>query len=311
MQEYVVLLDKIFTHGAEKKNRTGISTIMSVGESMTYDMKDGFPLLWLKETNFKAIVNEFLWMVVHGSTDVKWLNERGHKFWDHWKLDDGTIGCGYGHQFRKWGEDPKCQRTGIDQVQSVIDSLTNDPLSRRHIISLWNVADLDKMALPPCHGIAITFVTIPLTLCERMDVYEEMYNAKLHCYSGDCKYKERLDDFGVPKFKLDLQMVQRSADVPIGVPFNIAFYSIFLMVVAQVTNMIPNKFHWVGGDCHIYEDQIHGVEEMLERWHKQRPFPLSKLTIDKSVTNINDFRYEHFELENYKFYPAIKIPVAV
>ena len=311
MQEYVVLLDKIINYGSEKETRTGTPTIMTVGESMTFNMKEGFPLLWLKETNFKAILNEFLWMVVHGSTDVGWLNERGHTFWDHWKLEDGTIGRGYGHQYRKWGEDPKCGRKGIDQVQNVIDSLTNDPLSRRHIISLWNVDDLDKMALPPCHGIVITFITIPLTLCERMDVYEQMYNAKLHCYSDDCKYAERLDDFGIPKYKLDLQMIQRSADVPIGVPFNIAFYSIFLMVVAQLTNMIPHKFQWVGGDCHIYEDQIDGAEEVLRRWYSKPTFSLPKLTIDKSVTNINDFKFEHFQLENYNFYPRIKIPVAV
>lgn len=310
MQEYVILLDDILSKGSIKKSRTGVSTLMSVGNTMSFNMKDGFPLLWLKKTNFKAILNEFLWMVVTGSTDIRWLNERGHTFWDHWKLEDGTIGRGYGYQFRSWGKDDTDTK-GIDQVANIIHSLKTDPYSRRHLISLWNVGDLDKMALPPCHGIYINFITIPLTLEERADLYKEKFNKTVIIYDRIRQYNEVFRKANIPEFKLDLQMMQRSADVPIGVPFNIAFYSIFLMVIAQLVNMIPNSFHWVGGDCHIYEDQIPAVEELLRRWKELDTLPLPTLHIDKSVTNIDSFEYEHFYLENYKSYPQIKIPVAI
>ena len=310
MEQYVVLLDKILTEGTQKHDRTKTGTLSIFGYRNEYYLQDGFPLLWLKKTNFKAILNEFLWMVVHGSTDVGWLNERGHTFWDAWKDDDGTIGKGYGWQFRRWGEDKETGRHGVDQVQSVINSLKTDPYSRRHTISLWNVSDLKEMSLPPCHGIVIQFNPIPLSDWEREELYQEKF---AHFLSEELRTErvKILDKANIPKFKLDLQMYQRSVDVLIGLPFNIGFYSIFLQVMAQLTNMVPNKFSWVGGDCHVYQNHMEAAEEVLNRWYNKPKLPLPTLKINPFVVDINDFKYEDFSLEGYKYYEHIPIPVAV
>lgn len=261
---YHKLLKEIVKRGGHRPNRTGIDTQSIFGTSLLIPLHEGFPLLTTRRLNVKAIVNEFLWMVVEGSTDVRWLRERGHTFWDAWAKDDGTIGPGYGHQFR--------YANGIDQVRNLIDGIKADPYSRRHIITLWNTADIPQMALPPCHGDFIQFYV-----------------------SGDGR--------------LSCLMVQRSADVPVGLPWNIGFYALFTHVVAHLTGTTPHALTIMIGDAHVYDNQLPKVEELLDR--DPHTFPLPKLSIADSVTDIDDLRYEDILLTDYKSYPEIRMPVAV
>lgn len=306
-KNFLDLLIKV-GEGNHKTDRTGTGTVSIHGHEMRFDLREGFPLLSLKKTNFKAILNEFLWMVVHGSTDVTWLNERGHTFWDEWVDENNTIGRGYGHQFRKYGEmgdeySGKNYVEGIDQVQKVIDSIKNNPDSRRHLLTTWNPVDLNKMQLPPCHGISVQFVTCPIDMEDRIQMFEQSQGRKPN------SVEEVFES--TPKFYLDLFMNQRSADLMLGVPFNIAFYSIFLEVVAKLTNTCAREFIWYGVDVHVYDNHTDGVLECFSRGVEVKECPQPMLFINPEINNINDIKFEDFELVDYKPLPHIKLPVAI
>lgn len=259
---YLDYISDILSNGERIPNRTGIDTISVIDRTIRFNMECGFPLITTKKVNWRAIVSEFIWMVCLGRTDLKYLQDLGHTFWNEWGLPDGTIGDGYGKQFRN------CD--GVDQVQNLLKELVNNPYSRRHIINLWNVKAIydKKMALEPCHMLTHWFVR----------------NDKLTC-----------------------KLYQRSVDSMIGLPFNIAFYALFLHVVAKITNLIPYELIWNGGDCHIY---VNHIEEAKKQLLKTR-HPAPKLQLIYNGENINQFSHSMIKLINYKSEPHIPLSVAV
>jgi len=265
-EEYLGVLRQIFEKGIDHEDRTGTGRRSLNSVQMCFDITEEFPLLTTKRVNFKAVVNEFIWMVLRGSVDVNWLNERGHTFWDEWKGDDGTIGPGYGKQFRD------CK--GVDQVEQVVDSIKNDPYSSRHIISLWQPDEIVDMMLPPCHGVVIQF------------------------------FVEK-GESGEPEW-LSCQMYQRSGDFFLGIPFNIAFYSLFTKVLAYATGLKPKSFSHIVGDAHIYLNHLEQVEEQLTRTPKSYPYVL----IAGAPENLSFF-WEDIVVVGYNPHPAIKAPISI
>ena len=264
MKQYLALLEDVLTNGVGREDRTGTGTIGVFGRQSRYDLRDGFPCLTTKKLHLRSIIYELLWFL-KGETNVKFLKDNGVTIWDEWADENGELGPVYGAQWRCWpGNDGK----PIDQIARLIDGLKNNPWSRRHIVSAWNVAEIDQMALPPCHA---------------------------------------LFQFYVAGGKLSCQLYQRSADVFLGVPFNIASYALLTMMMAQVTGLMPGDFVHTLGDAHIYLNHREQVAEQLTR--TPRPLPVMKLNPD--IESIFDFRYEDFSLEGYDPYPAIKAPIAV
>ena len=270
MEQYLQLLQKIINEGADKSDRTGTGTRSLFGYQMRFDLNRGFPLVTTKKLHLKSIIYELLWFL-KGDTNIKYLKENGVKIWDEWADENGDLGPVYGKQWRSWqGADGKV----IDQVSELIHQLKTNPDSRRMIISAWNVADLPKMHLMPCHCL-FQFYTRPSS------------------------------DNG--RRKLSCQLYQRSADVFLGVPFNIASYALLTMMIAQVCDMDLGEFVHSFGDVHLYKNHFEQAELQLTR----KPFPLPEMKINREVKNIFDFKYEDFELLNYQSHPAIKAPVAV
>lgn len=266
MQQYLDLLSYTLEHGVEKKDRTGVGTISIFGYQMRFDLSKGFPLLTTKKLHFKSIVYELLWFI-QGKTNIKWLNEHGVRIWNPWADENGELGRIYGYQWRGWtAEDGK----RIDQLKNAIEIIKNNPNSRRIIVSAWNVGDLDKMALPPCH---ILF-----------QFYVDTVNKSL-----------------------SLQLYQRSADLFIGVPFNIASYSLLLLMVAQVTGYKPGEFIHTLGDAHIYLNHLDQVKLQLSR----KPRALPQVKLNDKVKCLFDFKYEDIVLSGYDPWPHIKADVAV
>ena len=261
---YLDLLAEVLQSGARKTDRTGTGTLSVFGRQLRFNLADSFPLLTTKKLHTKSILTELLWFL-RGDTNVKWLQERGVSIWDEWADENGDLGPVYGYQWRHW-RTPDGRE--IDQIAQLIQSLKKKPDSRRHIVSAWNPADVDKMALPPCHALFQFYVA----------------NGKLSC-----------------------QMYQRSADLFLGVPFNIASYAALTLMVAQVTDLKPGEFVLTLGDAHIYLNHLEQVREQLAR--SPRPFP--KLKLNPAVKELLDFRYEDFTLEGYDPHPAIKAPIAV
>jgi thymidylate synthase len=269
MQQYLELLQHILDKGVEKTDRTGTGTRSVFGYQARFDLQQGFPLVTTKKVHLKSIIYELLWFL-KGETNIGYLKEHGVKIWDEWADENGELGPVYGKQWRDWeGKDGK----HIDQVEELIDQLKKNPDSRRLIISAWNVADLPEMALMPCHNM-FQFYTAPMADGKR---------------------------------KLSCQLYQRSADVFLGVPFNIASYALLTMMIAQVCDMVPGDFVHTFGDVHIYNNHLEQVNLQLSR----TPYPLPVMKLNPSVKNIFDFRFEDFTLENYQSHPAIKAPVAV
>jgi thymidylate synthase len=264
MQQYLDLLQHILDKGVAKTDRTGTGTISTFGYQMRFNLQEGFPLVTTKKLHVKSIIHELLWFL-KGETNVAYLKENGVSIWNEWADENGDLGPVYGKQWRSW-EGPQGQV--IDQVADVVKQVKTNPDSRRMIISAWNVADLPKMALMPCHA---------------------------------------LFQFYVADGKLSCQLYQRSADVFLGVPFNIASYALLTMMMAQVCDLLPGDFVHTFGDVHIYNNHLEQVHLQLSR----KPFPLPVLKMNPEVKDIFGFRYEDFTLENYQFYPAIKAPVAV
>jgi thymidylate synthase len=263
-KQYLDLLAELLESGAEKSDRTGTGTRSVFGRQMRFGLRDSFPLLTTKKLHLKSIILELLWFL-RGETNVKWLQERGVSIWDEWADGNGELGPVYGYQWRHW----KTPGGGeIDQIEKLIQSIKNRPDSRRHIVTAWNPADVDRMALPPCHT---------------------------------------LFQFYVAGGKLSCQMYQRSADVFLGVPFNIASYALLTLMVAQVTALAPGDFVLTLGDAHLYLNHLEQAREQLAR--APRAFPRMKL--NPAVKDLFGFRYEDFTLEAYEPHPAIKAPIAV
>lgn len=308
MKQYLDLLNTITKHGRPTLDRTGVGTHSIHGHQMRFDLKDRFPVVTTKKIHMKSVIHELLWML-SGDTNVKNLQKHGVSIWDEWADADGELGPIYGHQWRKWETFTKdatgqYQKNHIDQITQVVQTLINNPSSRRIIVSAWNVADIEQMKLPPCHML-FQFFTFKATTAER-----QLFFAKKH--NKDISYAYNMTDAaldaqGIPIYILDSLLYQRSCDTFLGVPFNISFYALLTIVMAQVTNMIPNEFIWTGGDVHIYTNHREKVVLQLTR----EPRKLPKMIINPEVKNIFDFKYEDFTLSEYDPHPAIKASVAV
>ena len=269
--QYEDFVRHVRTHGVFKADRTGTGTTSVFGYQMRFDLNEGFPLVTTKKVHLKSIIHELLWFLT-GSSNNNDLRARGVTIWDEWARPDGDLGPVYGVQWRSW---PKADGTHIDQIAEVIRTLKTNPDSRRIIVSAWNVADLDKMALMPCHAFFQFYVAPPTEAGQR---------GKLSC-----------------------QLYQRSADIFLGVPFNIASYALLTHMVAQQCDLDVGDFIWTGGDCHIYSNHTEQVALQLSR--EPRPYPT--LTILRKPNSIFDYQYEDFEITGYDPHPAIKAPVAV
>lgn len=273
MQSYLNLLQHILTQGTEKADRTGTGTFSCFGHQMRFDLQAGFPVVTTKKLHLKSIIYELLWFL-QGDTNVGYLKEHGVSIWNEWADEQGNLGPVYGQQWRSW---PDRDGHTIDQVSDLIGQLKTHPDSRRLIISAWNVGDLPKMALSPCHCL-FQFYTLPPDASK-----------------------------GETRRRLSCQLYQRSADVFLGVPFNIASYALLTMMIAQVCDMVPHEFIHTFGDVHLYRNHVEQARLQLTR----EPFPLPVMKINPEVTDIFGFHYEDFSLVNYQFHPAIKAPVAV
>jgi thymidylate synthase len=264
MQQYLDLLREIRDRGARKDDRTGTGTLSLFGYQMRFDLGAGFPVLTTKKLHLRSIIHELLWFL-KGDTNVAYLHEHDVTIWDEWADEHGDLGPVYGAQWRTW-------RTAdgghVDQIQRALDLLRKDPSSRRNIVSAWNVGELDKMALAPCHALFQLYVA---------------------------------------RGRLSCQLYQRSADVFLGVPFNIASYALLVHMMAQQSDLAPGDLVWTGGDCHLYLNHLEQVDLQLAR----PPFPLPRLVLKRRPASLFEYRYEDFELEGYQAHPSIKAPIAV
>lgn len=297
---YEDLLRSVQVRGTLKSDRTGTGTYSCFGEAARFDLRSGFPLVTTKKIHTRSIIHELLWFL-SGSTNNKELRERGVTIWNEWERLDGDLGPVYGKQWRDWvGPDGQ----HIDQIAEVIRLLNEDPDSRRIVVSAWNVADLPKMALAPCHAF-FQFYTREMDLQERSELALDDGKAVLALTDADAH--KMLDYLGIPRRALSCQLYQRSADMFLGVPFNIASYALLTHMVAQQVNMAVDDFIWTGGDCHIYSNHVNQVETLLNR----RPLAKPRLHINRKPDSIFDYRYEDFEIHGYNHHPAIPAPVAV
>ncbi len=264
MEAYLSLLRDVREHGSRKEDRTGTGTLSVFGRQLRFDLSRGFPLVTTKKVHLKSVLYELLWFL-RGETNVRWLKEHGVSIWDEWAREDGELGPIYGYQWRSW---PAPDGRHIDQMARLVRDLRETPHSRRLVVSAWNVADLDRMALAPCHALV---------------------------------------QFYVADGKLSCQLYQRSADLFLGVPFNIASYALLTMMLAQVTDLAPGDFVHTFGDAHVYLNHLEQVDTQLAR----EPRPLPRMRIDPGVRDLFAFEYEHFTLEGYDPHPRIAAPVAV
>ena len=264
MRQYHDLMKEVLAKGVQKSDRTGTGTISVFGHQMRFNLAEGFPMVTTKKLHLKSIIYELLWFL-KGSTDNNWLKERGVSIWNEWAAPDGDLGPIYGYQWRSW---PAPNGQHIDQITEVVETIKKNPDSRRIIVSAWNVADIPRMALAPCHAFF---------------------------------------QFYVADGKLSCQLYQRSADIFLGVPFNIASYALLTHMMAQQCNLEVGDFIWTGGDCHLYSNHLEQVDLQLSRDF----FPLPKLNILRKPASIFDYEFEDFEIVGYESHPHIKAPVAV
>ena len=264
MRQYLDLMRHVLQHGTRKDDRTGTGTLSVFGHQMRFDLAQGFPLLTTKKVHTKSIIHELLWFL-RGDTNIRYLKEHGVSIWDEWANENGDLGPVYGSQWRSW---PAADGRQIDQISQVVRDIRQNPDSRRLIVSAWNVADIERMALPPCH---------------------------------------LLFQFYVAEGRLSCQLYQRSADLFLGVPFNIASYALLTMMIAQVTGLKPGEFIHTLGDAHLYLNHLEQVQTQLTR----EPRPLPSMRLNPEKTSLFDFEFDDFELLNYDPHPSIKAPVAV
>ena len=264
MHQYLSLMRDVRDNGVRKEDRTGTGTLSKFGHQMRFDLSEGFPLVTTKKLHIRSIIHELLWFL-RGDSNIQYLKDNGVKIWDEWADADGELGPVYGVQWRSW---PTPDGGSIDQIAQVVQQLRENPDSRRIILSAWNVADIDRMALPPCH----------------------------------CLFQ-----FWVAEGKLSCLLYQRSCDIFLGVPFNIASYSLLTHMLAQQADLGVGEFIWTGGDCHLYSNHLEQADEQLKR----EPLPLPRLAIKRRPPSIFEYAYEDFEILNYESHPHIKAAVAV
>ena len=266
---YEDLLREVLEQGVHKSDRTGTGTRSVFGRQIRFDLAESFPLLTTKRVHFRSVALELLWFL-RGDSNVRWLQERGVTIWDEWADRDGELGPVYGVQWRSW---PTPGGGSIDQIAKVVEQIRTNPDSRRHVVTAWNPAEVDEMALPPCHALFQFYVE------PRKDGLE----------------------------RLSCQLYQRSADMFLGVPFNIASYALLTVMIAQQTGLEPGEFVWTGGDCHVYDNHVAQVREQLSR----DPYPYPQLRLARRPATVFDYELEDFEVLDYRHHPAIKAPVAV
>ena len=264
MKQYLTLLDHVLANGVQKTDRTGTGTLSVFGYQMRFDLRESFPLLTTKKVHLRSIIHELIWFL-QGATNTKYLTMNNVTIWDEWADRNGNVGPIYGYQWRSW---VKPDDTAVDQIKQSVDSIKNNPDSRRHIVSAWNVGELEEMALPPCHLLFQFYVA----------------NGELSC-----------------------QMYQRSCDIFLGVPFNIASYALLTMMMAQVTGLKPGEFIHTLGDAHIYLNHLDQVKLQLTR----EPLPPPQMKLNPAIKNIDDFHFQDFELVNYQSHPHIKGDISV
>lgn len=264
MEQYLNLMRHVREHGAEKNDRTGTGTLSVFGYQMRFNLADGFPLVTTKKLHLKSVIHELLWFL-RGDTNIQYLKEHKVRIWDEWADGNGDLGPVYGAQWRSW---KAADGRTIDQIANVVEMIKTHPHSRRLIVNAWNVGEIDKMALAPCHAFF---------------------------------------QFYVADGRLSCQLYQRSADIFLGVPFNIASYALLTMMMAQVTDLGPGEFVHTLGDAHLYLNHLEQADEQLTR----KPYPLPTMKINPEVKSIFDFRFEDFELQNYEAHPNIPAPIAV
>lgn len=264
MKAYHDLLRLILEHGVRKTDRTGTGTLSIFGHQMRFNLQEGFPLVTTKRLHLRSIIYELLWFL-KGDTNIQYLKENGVTIWDEWADAQGNLGPVYGYQWRSW---PGPNGQSIDQISNVLKQIKAKPDSRRHIVTAWNPADVDNMALPPCHA---------------------------------------LFQFYVADGKLSCQLYQRSVDTFLGLPFNIASYALLTCMVAQQCDLQPGDFVWTGGDVHVYLNHLEQVQTQLAR----EPYPLPSFRLERKPESLFDYRFEDFVIENYRYHPAIKAPIAV
>jgi thymidylate synthase len=264
MQQYLDLMRHVLENGVRREDRTGVGTLGVFGYQMRFDLSEGFPAVTTKKLHLRSIIHELLWFL-RGDTNIGYLRENGVTIWDEWADEEGELGPVYGYQWRSW---PTADGRSLDQISQLLHNLRHNPYSRRHIVTAWNVADVDEMALPPCH----------------------------------CLFQ-----FFVADGKLSCQLYQRSADIFLGVPFNIASYALLTLMVAQVTGYEPGDFVHTFGDAHLYLNHVGQAELQLAR----PPYVLPRMWLNPKVTSLFDFQYEDFELLHYQCHPTIKAPIAV
>jgi len=293
MRPYLDLLARVLNEGVRKDDRTGTGTLSVFGHQMRFDLADGFPLVTTKKLHLKSIVHELLWFL-SGDTNVKYLNDHGVRIWDEWADETGDLGPVYGHQWRSW---PAPDGRTIDQIANVMAEIRDNPDSRRLMVTAWNPADVPKMALPPCHCLFQFYVEPP------QDV-----GTGFTLTGTPTRGEERPKDAtGTRKGKLSCQLYQRSADLFLGVPFNIASYALLTQMVAQVAGLEPGEFIHSFGDAHLYLNHLEQAREQLLR----QPRALPRMRLNPDVASIFDFTYEDFALEGYDPHPHIKAEVAV
>jgi len=264
MHQYLDLMRHVRAQGVRKEDRTGTGTLSVFGYQMRFDLSQGFPLVTTKKLHLRSIIHELLWFL-RGDTNIRYLQENGVSIWDEWADENGELGPVYGQQWRSW---PTPSGGGIDQISQVVEQIRRNPDSRRHIVSAWNPAEVDSMALPPCHS---------------------------------------LFQFYVAEGRLSCQLYQRSADIFLGVPFNIASYALLTLMMAQVTGLSPGDFVHTFGDAHLYLNHLEQTDLQLSR----EPFTLPEMRLTRNIDCIFDFRFEDFELLGYHYHPHITAPIAV
>jgi len=264
MHQYLSLMREVREHGVKKEDRTGTGTLSKFGHQMRFDLSEGFPVITTKKLHLRSIIHELLWFL-RGDSNIKYLKDNGVSIWDEWADENGELGPVYGVQWRSW---PTPDGGSVDQIAQIMQQLREDPDSRRIILSAWNVAEIDKMALPPCH----------------------------------CLFQ-----FWVADGKLSCQLYQRSCDIFLGVPFNIASYALLTHILAQQADLGVGDFVWTGGDCHLYSNHLEQADEQLRR----EPLPLPRLAIKRRPPSIFDYEFEDFEILNYESHPHIRAAVAV